>query len=480
MGPPSAKDDYRGAGAHAKPRRINMNEQPNILFVFADQLRGSSLGHVGQEPVVTPNLDRFAAQGVRFSRAVANFPLCSPMRASLITGQHPLQHGMLANDIMLREDVPCIAKSLSAAGYRTGYIGKWHLDGPDRTGFTPPGPRRQGFEYWAANNCNHNYKVFYYYEDSPEPIWGEGYEPDAQTDLALRYLADAKTDPRPFCLFVSWEPPHCPYDQAPERFKAIYDPDSIPPRPNAVKPDMRTIADYYAHVTALDWNFGRLLDGLDRHGLADSTLVVFTSDHGDMLWSQDRGWKCKPWAESVIVPFIARWPGHIPEGAVEDAPFGLVNTMPTLLAMCGVEIPPEVEGDALPHLLTQTNGVKPESTPIYLYMKATNPSPEPWRGIVTKTHTYARFKKEPWILYDDAADPYQMNNLVGDDKLRQSLEEQLDAWLARMEDDFASDMVLAERYGITVDERGIPPYRYDQNVMREMWRRVRGERSATP
>jgi len=447
-------------------------KQPNVLFVFADQLRGSSLGHAGQEPVITPSIDKFATQGVRFSRAVANFPLCCPMRASLITGQHPLKHGMLANDLLLREDVPSIAKSLSAAGYRTGYVGKWHLDGPDRAAFTPPGPRRQGFDFWAANNCNHNYRVFYHYEDSPEPIWGEGYEPDDQTDIALDYLSTASADPRPFCLFVSWEPPHCPYEQAPERFKAMYDPDAIPPRPNCVNPDMRKITDYYAHVSALDYNFGRLLDGLNRYGLTDDTLVVFTSDHGDMLYSQNRGWKCKPWAESVIVPFIARWPGVIPEGVVEDAPFGLVNAMPTLLAMCGADIPSEVEGEPLPHLLTQTHGARPESTPIYLYMKATHPSPEAWRGVVTRTHTYARFKDEPWVLYDDAADPYQMNNLVNDASLRQSMEEHLVGWLERMGDDFASDMELADRYGIEVNEHGLPSYFYDKKVMDEMWRRV--------
>jgi len=430
---------------------------------------------MGQELVSTPNIDRFAGQGVRFSRAVANGPLCCPMRASLITGQHPLRHGILGNDIRLAEDAPSVAKSLSAAGYRTAYIGKWHLDGPDRTCFTPPGPRRQGFEHWAACNCNHNYKVFYYYRDTPDPIWGSGYEPTAQTDVALEYLADASSDSRPFCLFLSWEPPHCPYDQAPDEFKRMYDPSTLPPRPNCVNPDMSVIAGYYAHVTALDYEFGRLLDGIDKLGLAENTLVIFTSDHGDMLFSQNRGWKCKPWQESVIVPFIARWPGAIPAGAVEDAPFGLVNTMPTLLGLCGVDVPTQVEGEPLPHLLLQTDGPKPESTPIYLHMKATKPSPEPWRGIVTATHTYARLADAPWVLYDDTADPYQMTNLVDDSSLRQSMDAQLADWLARMGDDFASDAELAERYGIAVDENGIPRYHYDPKVMSEMWRRVRGE-----
>lgn len=446
---------------------------PNIVFVFADQLRGCSLGHVGEEQVLTPNIDRFAAQGLRLTRAVSNAPLCCPMRASLITGLHPLSHGILGNDIRLRDDVPSIAKSLSAAGYYTGYVGKWHLDGPDRGCFTPPGPRRQGFEFWAACNCNHNYRVSYYYGDDPEPIWCDEYEPTAQTDVAMRFISDAAAGSRPFCLFLSWEPPHCPYDQAPEEFRRLYDPAAIPPRPNAVNPNMDIIAGYYAHISALDHEFGRLLDKIDELGITEDTLVIFTSDHGDMLFSHDRGWKCKPWAESVIVPFIARWPGTIPAGAVEDTPFGLVNTMPTLLSVCGAEVPAEVEGEPLPHLLLQTDGPRPDSTPIYLYMRATHPSPDVWRGIVTRTHTYARFRNEPWVLYDDAADPYQLTNLVDDLDLRQSMEAVLDGWLRGLNDDFASDFTLAERCGIEVDEHGIIPCHVNPEITSEMNRRMR-------
>jgi arylsulfatase A-like enzyme len=449
-----------------------MRKRPNIVFVFADQLRGSSLGHVGQEQVLTPNFDRFAAEGVRFSRAVSNAPLCCPMRASLITGQHPLSHGILGNDILLREDAPSIAKSLSQAGYDTAYIGKWHLDGPDRTGFTPPGPRRQGFDYWAAMNCSHSYTVFYDYRDKPEPIWGTGYQPTEHTDLALEYLADHAGGEKPFCMFLSWEPPHCPYDQVPDTYKRLYD--NATPRSNAVDPDLTVTANYYAHVTALDHQFGRLLDALDTPELRENTLVVFTSDHGDMLYSHGRGWKCKPWQESVIVPFIARWPGVIPAGAVEDAPFGLVNTVPTLLSLCGVEAPAEMDGEAMPHLLTQTQGEKPTSTPIYFYMRATNPSPDVWRGVVTKNHTYARFRETPWVLYDDAADPYQMRNLAEDpafSELQQSMETELQGWLAKLGDKFETDFKLAERYGIEVDEHGLPPYYYRPEIMRELHRR---------
>lgn len=289
---------------------MRVTNKPNIIFLFADQLRASSLGYVGQEPVLTPNLDKFATEGIRLTRAVANAPLCCPMRASILTGLHPLSHGVVGNDIRLREDVPGIAKSLSAAGYDTAYIGKWHLDGEDRSVFTPPGPRRQGFNYWAACNCNHNYMASYYYGDSPEPIWNSGYEPDAQTDIALEYLSEAANRQEPFCLFLSWGPPHCPYRQLPDKYLQMYDAESLRTRRNAVNPDKGITSGYYAHITALDWNFGRLLEGIDLYGLRDNTIVIFTSDHGDMLFSHDRGWKCKPWHESVIVPFIARWPGN--------------------------------------------------------------------------------------------------------------------------------------------------------------------------
>jgi len=449
--------------------------RPNILVVFADQLRGCSLGHVGQEPVVTPNLDRFAAQGLRMTRAVANCPLCCPMRASMLTGQHPLTHGVVGNDIRLREDGPSIARALGAAGYRTAYIGKWHLDGPDRTGFTPPGPRRQGFEFWAACNCNHLYFEAYYYRDTPEPIWIETYEPTAQTDLAIAYLREAARQPAPFCLFLSWGPPHCPYDQVPDRFARMYDPKAIPLRPNAENADGRIVAGYYAHVTALDWNFGRILEALDKAGLAESTLVIFTSDHGDMLFSHNRGWKSKPWAESVIVPLIVRWSGVVPAGHVETAPFGLVDLMPTLCAVAGAEIPAGVEGEAWPEMLLGRPGPRPRSTPIYLMLPAVPQSFPVWRGVVTERHTYARFADRPWVLYDDDEDPYQLRNLAEDEAkkgLRDELEEELRRWLDRTGDDFAAPEELVRRYGIETDSRGIPLIVQQPAIVEEQKRRA--------
>jgi len=481
------------------PRESEQRRRPNILVVFADQLRGCSLGHVGQEPVITPNLDRFAAQGLRMTRAVANCPLCCPMRASMLTGQHALRHGVIGNDIRLREDAPCVAKALHTVGYRTAYIGKWHLDGSDRTAFTPPGPGRQGFGFWAACNCNHLYYEAYYYRDEPEPIWMDGYEPTAQTDLAIEYLrnhANLTRDRRasavlpsplrgegpggevasqPFCLFLSYGPPHCPYDHVPERFRCLYDPAVLPMRLNAVAPDRGVVAGYYAHVTALDWNFGRLMDTLDETGLAEDTLVIFTSDHGDMLYSHGRGWKSKPWAESVIVPLIARWPGVIPEGISEPAPFGLVDLAPTLCAVAGAPIPAGMEGFAWSDMLLGRPGPRPESQPIYLTLHAVPQSFAVWRGVVTATHTYARFRNRPWVLYDDTDDPYQMRNLASDpaqSALESTLDDGLQGWLARMGDDFAEADELARRYGVVTTEHGVPVIEQQPGIIEEQRRRA--------
>lgn len=449
--------------------------RPNILFVFADQLRGSSLGYVGQEPVLTPHLDAFVAQGLQFTRAVANAPVCCPMRATLLTGLHPLSHGVVTNDVRLREDVTSIADVLRKRGYRTAYIGKWHLDGPDRGGFTPPGPRRHGFDHWAACNCNHNYFEAFYYRDSAEPIWIDGYEPTAQTDLAIDYLRGASGSTSPFCLFLSWGPPHCPYDHVPSRFRKIYDANAIPLRPNAVEANRETIANYYAHISALDWNFGRLLQTLDESGLSSNTLVIFTSDHGDMLYSQNHGWKCKPWRESVIVPLIARWPGHVPSGGTEHAPFGLVDMMPSLLGLCGAPIPREVEGSDFSHLFLGKTGPRPVSQLIHHHMCPKTFSFREWRGVVTATHTYARLREEPWLLYDDKNDPYQQRNLIGERSARDQqldLERHLRARLKRINDSFETTEQLAVRYKLPLNEQWILPGYYQPHISEEMKRRA--------
>ncbi len=445
---------------------IMTERRPNLLFIFADQMRGMDMGCAGNGDVRTPNLDRLAREGTRLARAYANCPVCTPSRAVLLTGRHAIATGVVANDLPLPEDMPSVGQSLKAAGYRTGYIGKWHLDGVPRSRWTPPGPRRHGFDdFWAVYNCAHAYMRAQYYRDTPEPISVHGYEPAAQTDLLLQFM-DGR-DGRPFAAFVSWGPPHDPYDQVPAEYLELYAPGALTLRPNvrAIPPGprdlsrgrdpRRTLAQYYAHITALDAQLGRILDRLDASGLADSTLLVFTSDHGDMLWSQGRMMKQQPWEESIHVPLIFRWPGRVPAGHTAEGLIGLVDLMPTLLCMAGVPIPPGVQGADLSELVLGRDGAGRED--IYIYdLVAVDQSeaqgiPE-WRGVRTAHHTYARTQEGPWLLYDNVRDPYQLENLVGRPGaagLQRALDGTLDRWLQSTGDPFCAGSELIVQLGLT-------------------------------
>ena len=448
---------------------------PNILFVICDQMRSTALGCAGVEKVLTPHLDAFAQQGTRFTNAVSNTPACTPARATLLTGKHILSHGLVNNDMQLGHGHQSLARCLTARGYGCGYIGKWHLDGVNRGAFVPPGPRRQGFDdFWAGVECNHNYFGGYHYdEETRQPEWFDGYEPDGQTDLAIDYIEREADAPSPFCLFLSFGPPHCPYQLVPEMYRASYPDDTIGFLPNAVHATIqdpatrgklagpadlaqeehdarkrRVIADYYAQVTALDACFGRLLACLDEQGLADDTIIVFTSDHGDMLFSQNRGWKSKPWRESVGIPLLVRWPGRVPSARVTNGPIGLVDLMPTLLRMTGTPIPEDVEGLDLSEFVGGNEAAATKSQYVnFPCMPAWFRDPE-WRGVVTGEHTYIASREGPWLLYDDAADPFQLRNLVADPASKgvvAELHAMVQDWLAQTNDPFDTSEQIADR-----------------------------------
>jgi arylsulfatase A-like enzyme len=272
----------------------------NLLFVFGDEHRGQALGcadnsggHPDATPVPdvrTPVLDRLAAEGALFTRAYSNMPVCTPARASLLTGCWPQRHRAVGNDLPVDPRSPSIARALGARGYARGYVGKWHIAGIPRYRRVPPGPERLGFDdFWAAWNCHHQYfRPKYFLGDSPDPVVLEGrYEPEVQTDLALDWLRrlHAEAPDRPFCLFLSFGPPHSPYRPLPPGMEGRYDPAALALRPNCADSPQtrRDLADYYAHVSALDEQFGRLVSYLREVGQLDGTLVAYSSDHGSML-----------------------------------------------------------------------------------------------------------------------------------------------------------------------------------------------------
>jgi arylsulfatase A-like enzyme len=435
--------------------------QPNIVFVFGDQWRAESTGYSGNPDVLTPHLDALAAEGVVFTNAVANCPVCTPYRASLLTGRYPLSTGMFLNDLRLPENEISIGKVLGAEGYETAYIGKWHLDGNQRSGFTPPGPRRQGFDFWAVGNCTHDYMHSLYYRDTPEPRYWPGYDAHAQTDLALDYIREhGHRGQRPYCLFLSWGPPHNPFD-VPAEYRARYDPATLHLRPNVTAPDRESLAGYYAHISALDEDLGRIAQAIAESPTGDETLLVFTSDHGDMLGSQGVQRKQWPWDESVWVPLVMRYPARQGAPRKVSAPYNVVDFMPTLLGLANVPTPPGVQGCDLGHLLVGGEGPEPASALIEIvspFCESTDPE---WRGVRTARYTYVEKLDGPWLLYDNVADPYQLHNRVTDPDyaaIRADLVSELSAWLLRTGDEFLPAATYRERWGYLVDERFAIPY----------------------
>lgn len=440
--------------------------RPNILFIVADQWRGQAFGFAGDPNAKTPNIDRFERQCVNFTQAVAGMPVCSPTRASLLTGQRPQTHGVFLNDVPLSTNAVTLPKVLKAAGYDTGCIGKWHIDGHGSRSAFIPRERRQGFDYWKVLECSHDYTNSFYYADGPEKLKWEGYDAIAQTRDAKRYLRDPARMARPFLLWLAWGPPHNPYETAPPKYRALFSPENIQLRPNVSEAARararRELAGYYAHCAALDDCFGELLATLAETGLATNTIVVFTSDHGDMLWSQDQQRKQRPWEESARVPLLFRLPVSLGIGPKRLAvAINTEDVMPTLLNLCALPAPESVEGFDFTGAMR--GGADPSGGATVL--RCISPFGEftrkrggrEYRALRTAKYTFVRDLKGPWLLYDNESDPAQLNNLAGQPE-HKDLEGRLDARLkqklAEQHDDFlpGPDYVAKWRYRVDENE----------------------------
>lgn len=444
-------------------------KRPHIVFVFSDQHRAAATGYAGNDDVKTPNLDKLSQQCLQFTTAVSCIPCCSPYRASLMTGQYPQSHGVFVNDVHLGNQAVSIAEAFQSAGYNTVYIGKWHLNGRGRGRFIPR-EERQGFDHWSVLECTHDYHHSFYYGDEESRLQWEGYDAQAQTARAQQYIRSRAASDQPFLLMLSWGPPHDPYDTAPESFKQMYDSTSLSLRPNV--PEWKRssarhhLAGYYAHISALDSYVGQLLATLEETGLAEDTIFVYTSDHGDMLGSHGEGRKQRPWDESILVPFLLRYPRQFGSAAARiSAPFNSPDIMPTLLGLAGVPIPDTVEGNNFAPYLRGEADVPAEAALIACIQPAgeysRNRGGKEFRGIRTERYTYVCDLNGPWLLYDLDADPYQMNNLCFAPS-HQAVQEQLDELLLTMLKERGDSFLAGEHYltlwGYETDETGTIPY----------------------
>jgi arylsulfatase A-like enzyme len=418
-------------------------KKPNLLFIFPDQFRVQSMGFMNEDPVHTPNIDRLASEGMVFTNAVSNRPLCSPYRAMLMTGKYPFSNGVQTNvntssrkfGNFLKDNEICFGDVLKANGYFAGYIGKWHLDppkGPDVENwqdavwgaFTPPG-KRHGFDFWHAYGCHNRHNDPYYWETKAsveDTLFPKEWSPVHEAKVASEFIENNKG--KPWALFVSMNPPHGPYSEVPEKYRDIYKNtpiDSLLNRPNLPegKPGdigRRNVVDYFACVSGVDEQIGKILNKLEETGQAENTIVIFTADHGEMMGSHGLMQKVVYYEESFRVPFIARWPEKIkPEesGLHLSAP----DIMPTLLGLMGVKegIPTDIEGNDY----SRTFRGIPEKNPEFaLYINSNFPSAlGGMRGLRNDRYTFVIQRNNSGeitntILFDNQNDPFQLNNIA--------------------------------------------------------------------
>ena len=428
--------------------------RPNVLLLFPDQWRGPALGHLGDRNADTPRVDQLAAEGVRFDHAVSPSAVCTPARSAMLTGVMPWVMGMCDNGARLPDGTPTIGTALRQAGYRCGWIGKWHLEGSGH-GWVPR-DRRFGFvDGWAAHNFHHRYLDPVLFFDEPVPVrpaagtWG----PTWETDLAMAALDEAVGHDEPFVLTVSWGPPHpnvaSPNDwttDVPADLLASVDPDALLLRPNVpldrIEPNALDpygvrafLQGYYACIRAMDAEVGRLLDHLDALGLRDDTLVIFASDHGEMGGSHGLYKKSFWFEEATRVPLIARWPAGFGGGRRYQVGASLLDLPPTLLSLCTTTgVPAELHGNDLSPWL---RGEEPDG-PVPSYFGRQADGVTAWRGVRTPTHKLvALASDERTLMYDLVADPYEMVDVSDDPEqaaTRAELEAGLRAWRARVLD----------------------------------------------
>ncbi|MHB8865302.1 MAG: sulfatase family protein [Pirellulaceae bacterium] len=455
----------------AAAEEVAAGRPPNILFVFADQWRADALGFAGDVNVKTPHLDDLAKRSLRFVNAVSGCPVCCPYRATLMTGRRPLSHGVFLNDVPLPASELTMAEILAARGYQTAYIGKWHLDGRGRSTYIPA-ERRQGFEFFQVLECTHNYfQSSYFAGDDPTPKVWDGYDATAQTQEAIRYMQQVATRKQPFLLVLSWGPPHNPYETAPEPYRAMYRPEELQLRPNVpaafAAQARKDLAGYYAHCSALDRCVGSLVQSLEELSIADDTILVFTSDHGDLLYSHGQIRKQQPWDESIRVPLLVRFPRML--GVEEKTLDVMINSqdlLPTLLGLAGIPQPATIEG--LDFSAAMQGGNDPSDGAALLQC----PTPfgewtrtkggREYRGLRTRRYTYVRTLEGPWLLLDNQEDPFQLENIVNQPASR-DVQAELDALLQQKlraaGDEFLPGPDYIQRWGYVVDDTGTASYR---------------------
>ncbi len=438
-----------------------MAKRPNIIFYFSDQQRWDTMGCYGQKLPVTPNLDRLAAQGTLFENAFTCQPVCGPARACLQTGLYATQIGCHVNDLKLPLDADTIARRFNDAGYRTGYIGKWHLassgtflpgiEKEDYTIYPIPEERRGGYQDWLASDVleftSHGYDG-YMHDGDGNKVEFKGHRVDAIGDFTVDYVrniakAREEGDDRPFFLFVSQIDPHHQNDrncyEGPYGSKRRFGNYEVPGDLIGTQGDWReNYPDYLGSCNALDRNVQKLVDALEDFGMAEDTVLIYTSDHGSHFKTRNREYKRCAEDSCLHVPMIA-WGGEfMGRGKVPEL-VSLIDIPKTLLDIGGVEIPEHFQGNSMLSLAKGEAKDWPEA------VFAQISEAECGRCIRTKDFKYSVTDPENkhhapssdvyvedkfYVLADD---PHERRNLVSDPKWAETRAQLREMLLSYME-----------------------------------------------
>ncbi len=442
--------------------------KPNFVFIYTDDHRWDAVGVVQKEQgksarfpfFKSPNMDRLANEGVRFRNAFVTLSLCAPSRAAFLTGRYNHSNGITNNSRPFPKEAVTHATLLREAGYKTAYIGKWHMG--NQSGARP------GFDYSASFVGQGRY------QDCPFEIDGKatptkGWVDDVSTDYAIAWMKENKE--KPFSIVIGLKSPHGPRggNALPERLRKLYAGETSKPTPNCDIPaifhkkdpttdkyptglsDNAVHLDYLRHIAGVDENIGRLLDTLDDLKLSEDTVVVYTSDNGYYLGEHCSGDKRSLYDESLRVPMLVRYPKMFGKGKTVDEMILNIDLAPTFLDLAGVKIPKEMQGASWKEL---ASGRKPETWRkafLAQYYKELGDVPTCY-AVRTTTHKLVKYPGHPeWTeVFDLVADPYEIKNLAADTKLLETLEKELNT--------------QTKTFGYTVPKAAEPPKKSPEPV----------------
>ena len=448
-----------------------MDKKPNLLVILSDQLRRHALGCYGDPDARSPHIDKLSNDGVRFSNACSTYPICVPFRFTMMTGEYAHTRLVPGIEYRMSPRERTLADEFNEANYETIYVGKWHLDGghgrlgsAKQTNRVPVPRSHQGrWQSWYGFELrNDPFDTCYFHNGDQRPIPIEGYQTDGLFDISMQHLTQ-RTDPKkPFCMLISVEPPHNPFE-APADYQLPWEEREIQLPPNFATNDIETRdaflinrKRYNAMVENLDANIGRMRKFLEENSLDKNTIIVFLSDHGELGGAHGLKGKQWPYEESIGIPLVIYDPrtSEKPKKIIHD-PTCTEDLFPTFLGLCGLESKTILPGFNLTHLLNETGSHLSREGVMLQYVAELRERfifhDSVWRAFRTQRYKYVvrgdKNNSEPWMFFDLENDPYEGNNLVANSQFNEEkkyLHKLLRNRLLETEDSF----VLSSAWGI--------------------------------